>query len=217
MTEDGSADPKANEECKFCKIGKGGLLGELPSTKEEEKAIHCNRGIYEDEYCIATLAPQQYTEGHTLLILKNHRAGITDDDTSKEELMGFINAIEKVSKHLKKNARNEDGKEPLRIYVGCLCEDIEHLHVHLIPRYQSFEKDINTFRERYKYQLSQEKIDELIEKDKIGGWWLIGECEKDYTKSKLWKKSNEERAKEFENRAEELRLSLVETYPKPKK
>jgi diadenosine tetraphosphate (Ap4A) HIT family hydrolase len=120
-----------NTGCTFCKTGIKGLLCELPSQLKNDTPILCKRGIYEDAYCVGTLTPEQYTRGHTLLVLKNHRADITDPNISSEELLGFITAIHKVTNHLKNKARNDRGEPPSRIHVLSLCDGIKHLHAHL--------------------------------------------------------------------------------------
>jgi len=171
----------SNTGCLFCRIGIKGLLEELPSKSKNCQSVPCNRGIYEDAYCVATLAPEQYSQGHTLVILKNHRTDMVDSSISSEELVGFVNAIHKLTKHLKKNLRDSNDKAPERIYVCSLCDGVEHLHAHLIPRYPKTGK----------------------------GFQYIGELEKNYKESEFWKKSDEERAHNLQELAERLRLQLL--------
>ena len=123
--------------CKFCnpeKIKKF-LSDETP----------CNSDFFEDEETFAILAEEQYTTGHALLIFKKHKADITDN-LSSDELSAFINAIHKVSKLLKEIVRNDQDKTPPdRIYVCILCDGVEHLHAHLIPRYPFTHQDETTY------------------------------------------------------------------------
>ena len=171
----------SNTGCLFCRIGIRGLLKELPSKSKNGQSVPCNRGIYEDAYCVATLAPEQYSLGHTLVILKNHRTDIVDSRISSEELLGFASTIHKLAKHLKENLLDSNDKAPERIYVCSLCDGVQHLHAHLIPRYPGTGK----------------------------GFQSIGELEKDYTTSDFWEKSNKERAHHLQKLAEGLRLSLL--------
>ena len=171
----------SNTGCLFCTIGKKGLLEELPSKFENGQPVPCNRGIYEDAYCVATLAPEQYTRGHALVVLKNHRTDMADSSISSEEIFGFTSAIHKLAKHLKENLQDSNHKAPERIYVCSLCDGVEHLHAHLIPRYPETGK----------------------------GFQYIGELEKNYTTSDFCRKSDKERAHHLQELAERLRLSLL--------
>ncbi len=194
------------KECVFCRIGKKGLLEEIPQ-KSGNKPIPCKRGIYEDDYCIATLAPEQYSIGHTLLILKKHRKDITDN-ISKEELSAFINALHEISKHLKEKAENEFNQSPERIYACILCDGIEHLHAHLIPRYPFTATEQNIYEQLFLERDGRKNINGKIKKDDLGGFWYIAEREKNHKKSVFWQKSDEERAKYIEDLAVKLRMSI---------
>ncbi|VVB89143.1 HIT domain protein [uncultured archaeon] len=194
------------KECVFCRIK--GLLEEIPQ-KSGNNTIPCKRGIYEDDYCIATLAPEQYTKGHTLLILKNHRVDIADTNISREELSGFIDALNKLAIHLKGKLQDYENNVPQRIYIAILCDGIEHLHAHLIPRYPFTDADGNIYEKLFLERDGRKNINRKIEKDELGGFWYIAEREKNYKKSEFWNKSDEERAKYLEEFAGKLRMSLI--------
>lgn len=174
-------------KCQFCKPKPGepdypnNLLDYLP-TKDFKSFNRCKRGIYMGKYCFATLAPEQYTKGHTLVIVKNsikeknHIKDVTDEQLMKDTnlLRGLIEEIHTVAKHLKKKLKAR------RIYVCSLCDGVEHLHFHLIPRRSIFDTT---------------------------GFSLMGDHEKTYTFSELWQKSDEERAEEFKKLAKELKIN----------
>ena len=199
----------SNTGCLFCRIGKKGLLEELPSKFENGQPVPCNRGIYEDAYCVATLAPEQYTRGHALVVLKNHRTDMADSSISSEEIFGFTSAIHKLAKHLKENLRSRIGNAPDKIYVCSLCDGVEHLHAHLIPRYPFTDEDVKTYKKLFKERDSETEIEEAVEKGKLGGFWYIAEPEQKYKKSEFWNKPDEERARCLEEMAQRLRLSLL--------
>lgn len=206
---DGMAEEQKAEDqkCDFCEIGKKGLLEMLPP--ENGKPVPCKRGIYEDEHCIATLAPEQYTEGHALVILKNHRENITDENLSSEELLGVMNAIYRVSRNLKEYKREKDGETPDKIYVCSLCDGVNHLHFHLIPRYPFSDEDINYYREHFEKRDGKEKVEQKIKTGELGGFWYIAKREEEYKESDYFKKEDNERAKELEVLAKKLRMTII--------
>jgi len=105
------------ENCIFCKI----IKGELPSYK-----------IYEDEHNLAFLDINPTTEGHTLVVPKQHFVNF--EDIPEEELKKTILIVKKIGKKLK------DG---LGVESYNVCENndlaagqlIPHIHFHLIPRH----------------------------------------------------------------------------------
>lgn len=115
--------------CTFCRIGVKGLAELIPSKENGGVQISCRRKIYEDSLCLAILAPEQYSKGHTLVVLKAHREDIADPNLSEEELAGFVSVIHAVAINIKKVLH------PERIYSSVLCDGVKHLHAHLIPRY----------------------------------------------------------------------------------
>ncbi len=105
------------EDCVFCEMTKG----KMPIAK-----------IYENEHVLAFLDINQVTEGHTLVIPKQH---VQDIYSLTPEIAGQIySAIPEIAKALKKSLRpmglnllNNNG-----MYAG---QSVFHYHVHLIPRY----------------------------------------------------------------------------------
>lgn len=122
------------ENCRFCdafRIGNGRALKSLLPAPEGQK-IPCSRWIYNRDGVLGTLAPEQYTRGHTLVILKSHRNGITDPSITSGEHSALMSAITRISIAIK-NVLNPD-----QVSLVCLCEETGHLHFHLIPRYSIY-------------------------------------------------------------------------------
>ena len=103
--------------CIFCKI----IAKEIPSSI-----------IYEDEKVIAFLDISQTTRGHTLVVTKEHFANIysVDEDTVNH----LIKVVQKLSVKLKSKL-DANGINVLNNNELSAGQTIEHLHFHIIPRY----------------------------------------------------------------------------------
>ncbi len=100
------------EDCIFCKI----VRKEIPSEK-----------IYEDDKFLSFLDIQPVSDGHLLVIPKEHIVWMydADDDTVAE--------IFKLSKKLMLAIKEGIGCDYVQVNVSG--EEVPHFHVHLIPRY----------------------------------------------------------------------------------
>ncbi len=103
-------------ECIFCKI----IKGEIPSYT-----------IYEDDTVKAFLDIYPKSNGHTLIIPKQHFENLYDMDV--ETLSQIEVASQKVGKLLKEKL-GCDGIT--RLQNNEYGQDVKHYHMHLIPRYQ---------------------------------------------------------------------------------
>lgn len=162
----------------------------------------CNRCIYDDEFCFAILALEQYTVGHTLVILKDHKTDITCQ-LSENALSRFMCAIHMVAVHLKKSVQDNRGNHPERIYVNILCDGVKHLHAHLIPRYPFTEDDKTTYRDIFMPRDGALEVAGAIKKGDLGGFWYVAEREKNWESAK---KPNEEKRAFLEQLAKKLRF-----------
>ena len=104
------------KECLFCKIVKG----EIPATK-----------TYEDDNFIGFLDISPKSEGHTVIIPKNHFRNLLDMPASLGNEM--LEAVKKVALELIKNGKAEGfnlivNNEPSSGQV------VFHAHLHVIPR-----------------------------------------------------------------------------------
>ncbi len=102
--------------CIFCKI----INGETPSYT-----------LYEDEYVKAFLDIYPDTNGHTLIIPKEHYLDISDIPI---ETLTHINSVAKKMYTLLNNKLNMDGITIIQNNGSA--QDIKHYHLHLLPRYK---------------------------------------------------------------------------------
>ncbi len=103
--------------CVFCKI----ISGEFSSYK-----------VYEDENVLAILDLSQTTYGHTLVMPKKHYADILA--IPSDELEYLVTKTRDIARTLvdKLNAQGFN----LLINTGATAgQTVEHLHIHIIPRY----------------------------------------------------------------------------------
>ncbi len=100
------------ENCIFCKI----IKNEIPSEK-----------IYEDEKVFAFMDIKPVSEGHILLIPKEHTPWM--QDVSDE----MIEYIFKKAKNLMQVLKQSLGCDFVQLSI--VGEEVPHFHIHLIPRY----------------------------------------------------------------------------------
>jgi histidine triad (HIT) family protein len=104
------------EDCIFCKIVKG----DIPCTK-----------VYEDEKVLAFADINPVTDGHTLIIPKNHAEniwGISDED------LNAIHSVSIIVANAMKKALNLVGVAFLQLNGRGVNQVVMHYHLHLIPR-----------------------------------------------------------------------------------
>ena len=124
------------KECIFCKI----IDGEIPS-----------RTVFEDEQIKIIMNINPATNGHLLVIPKEHMTDIKD--TKEEVIMHSLKVIKEVIFPLLKERLNCEG---LTIAQNNeLGQEIKHYHIHLIPRYPNDNAD---------FQYNKDQISDL---DKI--------------------------------------------------
>jgi len=98
------------DNCIFCKIGNG----EIPSKK-----------VYEDDKYLAFLDIRPMSEGHTLLIPKQHYT--TFLDMPKDEEQDLFGKVQDLSKDLKSKLNSD------HVFLLVMGEEVPHTHIHLIP------------------------------------------------------------------------------------
>ncbi len=106
------------DSCIFCKIAK----------KQVPASI-----VYENEETIAFLDIKPLNEGHTLVIPKGHYEDIFD---IPQELISYIHSVTKQVALAVKKATQADGISIAQQNGRAAGQDIFHLHVHIIPRYE---------------------------------------------------------------------------------
>jgi histidine triad (HIT) family protein len=106
------------DSCIFCRIA------------QKQVSASC---VYEDEKVMAFLDIRPLNEGHTLVIPKAHYENIFD---VPQELTAYIHGITKQVAIAVKKATNADGISIIQQNGKAANQDIPHLHVHVIPRYE---------------------------------------------------------------------------------
>ncbi len=141
------------EECLFCKIAKG----EIPSKK-----------VYEDNDTIAFLDINPANPGHTLVMPKKHSENIfaADEDVVKKTVI----VVKDIATRLKENM-NAEGVNVVQNNGRHAGQLVNHLHFHVIPRYQGDsviitykrthmeEKDLNEIAKKMAASPKTEKTD----------------------------------------------------------
>lgn len=109
------------DNCIFCKIANHEIPGKV---------------IYEDDKCLAFLDLSQATNGHTLVIPKQHYDHFLDVD--QDVLAHMIKVAQNVAKKLetKLNAQGFNIISNMNEVAG---QSVQHFHIHIIPRYQAHE------------------------------------------------------------------------------
>ena len=132
------------DNCIFCKI----VAGEIPSYK-----------IYEDEKYLAFLDISQVTDGHTLLIPKEHCRWVWDI----QDIGGFY----KVAKRIVRQVQKVTGEE----FVMSLTwgRDVHHAHLHIVPpTYGSMEMVAVGWRQALEArEIEPEKMKKIREKFEV--------------------------------------------------
>ncbi len=130
------------EDCVFCKI----VAGEIPATK-----------IYEDDVVLAFLDIGPISDGHTLVISKQHVEKLHE---CSAELLGQIGSyLGKIAKAVA-SAMNSEGYNVLCNNGRAAGQLVDHLHFHIIPR----NAGDGVFRRWPSYEYPGGKIDEIADK-----------------------------------------------------
>lgn len=111
------------ENCIFCKIVKG----EIPSTK-----------LYESERVIVFLDINPIEKGHALIVPKLHWSNLAEVklDTEKEiETYEELMYVMRVTAKAVISTGIADGANILQCNNACAGQTVDHLHIHVIPRY----------------------------------------------------------------------------------
>lgn len=107
---------RMKNDCIFCAIA----AGEIPSFK-----------VYEDDKFLAYLDINPFSEGHVLVIPKEHREGLIDAEDSL--LSELIARVKKVATHVKE-VLGADGFNILQNNGEAAGQTVRHIHFHIIPR-----------------------------------------------------------------------------------
>lgn len=107
------------DQCIFCKIAQHEIPGKI---------------VYEDDICLAFLDLSQATNGHTLVIPKQHYENFLDVDvqTLKHIIEVAQNVAAKIMKKL--DAKGMNLISNMNEVAG---QSVKHFHIHIIPRFDS--------------------------------------------------------------------------------
>ncbi len=103
-------------DCVFCKM----IKGEIPSYK-----------VYEDKTVVAFLDINPVHEGHVLVLPKKHVVNL--EDVSEKLLNKTIKIVKKFGQSIKDNLA--PGYNIIVNNDPVAGQEIQHLHFHVIPRY----------------------------------------------------------------------------------
>jgi histidine triad (HIT) family protein len=109
---------KKDNACIFCRIA--------------QKQVPANL-VYEDEKALAFLDIRPLNEGHTLVIPKAHYETVFD---IPQELITYLHGITKRVAIAVKKATKADGISIIQQNGKAASQEVLHLHVHVIPRYE---------------------------------------------------------------------------------
>jgi len=132
----------SDESCIFCKI-----VG-----KEAPSSI-----IYEDDSVLAFLDIRPLNLGHSLVIPKKHYVDIFD--TPNDEL-SLVHIVAKLISKAVKEAAEADGISIIQQNGNAAGQDIFHLHVHVVPRFEG--QKLPRFSDLK--QVDRAKLDEMAAK-----------------------------------------------------
>lgn len=104
-------------DCIFCKI----IDDQIPK-----------RSLYEDEVCEVIMDAFPTTEGHVLIILKDHVESL---DQASYQTVAHISKVTKFISNAMRLALNPDGITTVE--NSGLLQEVPHAHVHLIPTYKN--------------------------------------------------------------------------------
>lgn len=113
-----------DNDCIFCKI----IAGAIPS-----------KTVYEDEDYKAILDVSPASQGHVIILPKNHAANIFE--LSDEDARGIMPVAKKIAAAQMK-VFGCDGVNVLQNNGEAAGQTVFHLHVHVIPRYKGDTVDI---------------------------------------------------------------------------
>lgn len=127
------------QDCIFCKI----IAGQIP----------CNR-IYEDDSVLAFLDIGPVSDGHVLLIPKEHFEAI--DQCSEQAVTAMSSCVGKIAKAVV-SAMDAEGYNVLCNNGRAAGQLVDHVHFHIIPR----NAGDGVFDRWNSYQYTDGKCDEI--------------------------------------------------------
>lgn len=134
--------------CIFCRIA----AGELPASV-----------VYDDEFTMAFLDIQPITQGHVLVIPKNHAQSL--ETLSQEDACRVMQVSQIISNALRVSDLRCDGVNLFLADGAAAGQEVDHVHMHVIPRYPEDGAE-NLFIIGQKQQPNRDRLDEDARKIK---------------------------------------------------
>jgi histidine triad (HIT) family protein len=106
----------ASEDCIFCRI----VRGEAPAAK-----------VFEDEHTLALMDIFPVTDGHTLVITKEHAENLF---AASSEALQAVAATAKRVAHALRDTLAPDGLMVFQLNGAAAGQTVFHYHMHLMPR-----------------------------------------------------------------------------------
>jgi len=131
-------------DCIFCKI----VEGQIPCYK-----------VFEDEEVLAFLDTTPTTRGHTLIIPKAHFANIFD---IPKELLGRISTVAQKLAQEFENKLKADGFNLVQSSKEYAQQEVDHFHMHLIPRYKGDKIDLWKTKKEHPIKDNLEKTHKIL-------------------------------------------------------
>ena len=132
--------------CLFCKI----VSKQIPASL-----------VYEDESVLGFLDINPLTEGHTLVIPKNHALNIFD--IPAEDLKHISVVAQKISNNMK-NVIQTEGVDLVQASGKAADQTVDHFHMHIIPRKTDDGLDLRQWWMSRAQQADPLKLKEIAEK-----------------------------------------------------
>lgn len=92
--------------------------------------------VYEDESAVAFLDIAPFDEGHTLVVPRKHVVSLIE--MSQDEVAELFGVVRNVAAYLC-DKLGCDGFNLMQNNGGCAGQIVDHLHVHVIPRWEGRE------------------------------------------------------------------------------
>lgn len=108
--------------------------------------------VYEDEKVLAILDISQVTYGHTLVMPKKHVRNIIEAD--EETVLACVSIAKKLAGQIVKNTK-ANGVNVLTNCGEAAGQTVDHLHFHIIPRYDENDAIDLKFNESAKQDLNE--------------------------------------------------------------
>ncbi|MHC5135204.1 MAG: HIT family protein [Planctomycetota bacterium] len=130
------------QDCIFCKI----IAGQIPCTK-----------IYENDFVLAFMDVGPVSEGHVLVVFKEHTCSV--DQTDPLAMAEIAKVLPKLAGSVK-NAMDADGYNVLCNNGASAGQVVEHMHFHIIPR----KENDGVFNQWPSFQYPEGKAKEIAAK-----------------------------------------------------